>query len=134
MYHQAEEIGSAIEERDTIPFVVCPLCGLHRKMHKTGRDALRRKKIGEIKSRAAVYNPGKDTRFDVVNLEKEPFLSIRVASGRSAGLKEIDMLTLEEAINSEYRHEVILLLKQMRKKAKELLTVIDKLIGEEKIQ
>ncbi len=127
MYNQAEEI----EERPAVVYVVCPLCGLHRKLHKNGRYALWRKKMGAIRSRALVYNPGKDTRFDIVNYETEPFLSIRATAGKGTGMKEIDFLTMREAVNSEYRHEVIELLKQTRKKAQELILFIDELIGKD---
>ena len=116
-----------MEERTEIPYVVCPLCGLHRKLHKNGLYALRRKKQ-EIRSRAAKYNPEKDTRFDIVNLEDEPFLSIRVSEGKDGGLKEVKTYTMKEAVKSEYKEDVIRLLEEMKEQIGKISKTIDRLL------
>ena len=118
------------EEVTLIPFVVCPLCGLSRKVGKNGRYALIRKKQG-IESRAIKYNPEKETRFDTVNFFEEPFISFRVRTAGRGGLPEAFGLTIEEALkndNEEIREMARDLLTQIKFQAEELLNHINKLI------
>ena len=119
------------EELTLIPFVVCPLCGLSRKSEKTGRYALIRKKQG-IESRAAKYNPDKETRFDIVNFFEEPFISFRVRAFGRGGLPEAFGLTMEEALkndNPEIREMAREYLTQIKFQCEELLNHINKLLG-----
>lgn len=122
-----------ILEAEEIPFVVCPLCGLHRKLKKNGRWAIIRKKMGDIRSRALKYNPEKETRFDIVNIQDEPFISIRLRALGRGGLPEVRALTLKEAIEDpEYREDTIELLRQIKSKIEELLPQIDRILEEYK--
>ena len=119
------------KERREVPFVVCPLCGLHRKLEKNGRWAIIKKKMGEIRSRAIKYNPEKETRFDIVDIKKEPFISIRLRSYDRGGLPEIEALTMEEALkHPEYRDKAKELLSQIKEQIEKLLPEIERLLKE----
>lgn len=137
--------------RKTILYVVCPLCGLNRPIFKTGiwsrnwrKRALSgfdKEKIARamrfyeeklasgtgalIRSRAKKYNPSKETRFDIVNLDKEPFISERVDLGRGKGFKEIGITPLAQVTKSE-NEEGIELLKQVKKQCIKILNAIEK--------
>ena len=140
----AHDIGSRL-----IAYVVCPLCSMHRKMAKNGRSYLqhikrRGKKKSEIErlehlldtggaiksSRTRKYNPDKDTRFDTYNLEKAPFISLRVSHGRSSGFKEVEIIKLR---NIKEMHEgdqeiVMDLVHQIREQCQKILDYTDKIV------
>ena len=122
----------ALEEQYGLTvFVVCPLCGIHRKLHKNGLYAIRRKKARQIESRARIYNPDKETRFDVVNIEDEPFFSIRLSTGRAEGLVEVFGVPLKDALKyPALREETIRLLREMKKQLDNLSSKVDELLKE----
>lgn len=120
------------EELTLIPYVICPLCGISRKLEKNGRYALIKKKQG-IESRAAKYNPDKETRFDIVNFYEEPFFSFRVRAFGRGGLPEAFGMTIKEALesdNEEIRQKAMDLITQIKFQAEELLNYINELLGE----
>lgn len=131
-----------------IAFVVCPLCGLSRKLTKTGGYYIRQSKIrkpklikdleeelkrGEkIKSlRSKIYNPQKDTRFNIYSFD-EPFISIRQSNGRGTGFKEIkDEIIKMSDIPKEKkkdREKLLVLVKEIREQCQKILDYTDKLV------
>ena len=88
------------KEPNFVPFLICPICGLNRPMNRTGVYAMNIAKRNiksergmreyvkqfiegkRIHSRAKKYNPSKETRFDIVNIEDEPFVMYKIAGGK----------------------------------------------------
>ena len=111
-----------------IPFVVCPLCGNHKKVEKNGIYALQR-----LKSKGKVRVPKgekqTEARFDIIDFKNNKFFSFRIARGRQ-GLPEVYNLTLKEAItheNPEIRAKAIELAKQIKKQSHELVNYLEEL-------
>jgi hypothetical protein len=103
-------------------YVICPLCGLHRPVHKTGTFFLRelKRKAGKkglsaettervitsavmelrsgrfVSSRARIYNPEKETAFNKVNVEKEPFIVLKASRGKGGGFEEVYGIRIDE--------------------------------------
>lgn len=155
-------VGYGKEEKPTpkaIPYLVCPLCGLNRPAIKTGSWSIMKakKKHGSrtvsfkkwmkeftegerIKSRARIYNVSKKTRFDAVNIKREPFVIYKVPTGKGEvitdggakrGFVEVPELNvrLEDIKNlPEDEREIFLeYVRQVKDKCKEILDYIDEL-------
>jgi hypothetical protein len=132
-----------------VPYVVCPFCGMNRVLHKNGRyfinriksrvediiDIEKRLEQGlEIKSpRSKKYNPNKETRFDIYDLENSPFISLRVNSrGRYSGMEEVRIIRLSDirkVIPIEDRKEYLELILQLRNSCEEFLSYTNKIIA-----
>jgi hypothetical protein len=109
-----------------IPYVVCPLCGLNRKINKNGRFAIQKKKSGK---KLRHTNLDKDTRFDRVDFKNNHFFSFRVSIGRG-GIVEVLPLTIEEAINHEnpsIREKARDLAKQIYQQASQLKEYLEQI-------
>ncbi len=118
-----------ITDNKEIPYIVCPLCGLHRKLFKNGRYAIIRKKALKANSRSVKYNPEKETRFDIVNIKDEPFISIRERLNGRGGLYEIRTLTIKEALEDpEYSDIARELLSQIKEQIERIKQEIDTLL------
>ena len=98
-----------------IRYLVCPMCGMSRVMHKTGSVAVREGKY---------RGPKPDPRFDIVDPKTAPFIDIRVAERRS--IRRIDFLTIREAVE-EYREYV----EQVRGQAERILREAEDALKEE---
>jgi len=127
-----------IERKKKILYVVCPLCGMHRKIDKTGDYFVQRAKKenlrvwnwelkeGEyIKSeRSKYYNPFKKVVFNY-NFKEEPFISIRISLGKKGGFPEIrsirliDIPKLSDRI--KYKKIFIEYIKEVKEQCEELL-------------
>ena len=127
-----------IERKKKILYVVCPLCGMHRKIDKTGNYLIRKAKKegtrvwdweiktgGYIKSeRSKYYNPFKKVAFNY-NFKEEPFISIRISLGKKGGFPEIkgirliDIPKLSDKV--EYKKTFIRYVKEIERQCKELL-------------
>jgi len=103
-------------------FVICPLCGFHRPVHKTGTYFLRelKRRAGKkgmsretterilttaimdlrtgrfVSSRARIYNPTKETSFNKVNIDREPFIVLKKSLGRGGGFEEVYGIRLDD--------------------------------------
>ena len=130
-----------IERKKKILYVVCPLCGMHRKIDKTGDYFVQRAKKenlrvwnwelkeGEyIKSeRSKYYNPFKKVVFNY-NFKEEPFISIRISLGKKGGFPEIrgirliDIPKLSDRI--KYKKIFIEYIKEVKEQCEELLKFI----------
>jgi hypothetical protein len=128
-----------------LAFIVCPLCGNHHKLNKTGgaaRKSMKRRTAAErvelkeqienkllVRSRAKLYNPAKELKFDRVDLHTEPFISIRQASGRGRGLPEVGIIPFSELDKLDEENKVVMreYVKQIYFKCKEILEEIEKL-------
>ena len=127
-----------IERKKKILYVVCPLCGMHRKIDKTGsyfiqkvkKEGIRvedwKMKTGRyIKSeRSKYYNPFKKVVFNY-NFKEEPFISIRISLGRRGGLPEIRGIRLVDIpkLSDRIKHKKIFTeyIKEVEEQCKELL-------------
>ncbi|HDK42282.1 MAG TPA: hypothetical protein ENG87_02800 [Candidatus Pacearchaeota archaeon] len=128
------------KEIKLVPYVVCPLCGLNRPLHKTGNYYIMRKKakaknIDEFKqkleegkyiksSRSKRYNPNKETRFNLYDLKNGPFISLRQALGRGHGIKEVEIIKLsniKNMTNTSDRKLLIDIIKEIRVQCKKIL-------------
>lgn len=70
-------------------WLVCPFCGMSRKLIKSGTEA--KKPLSEVKG---------VPRFDVVNPKDSPFIDIRdVSGGRGSGFPRIDYKSLESVLD-----------------------------------
>lgn len=126
-----------------VPFIVCPLCGFSRKYRRTGKYAMvmskkltpqQRKRwekkfeAGELsKTRAQIYNPDRKDRFDIVDTDKAPFLSIRMPSGRGKGISEVAIIKLTDVARLPESDKKVLmpLIYQIRSKCKEIIEKTD---------
>jgi len=129
-----------------VPYVVCPMCGTHEPLRKTGtysrkirkrmsrREAEKHEKDWKagrlVKSRAKIYNPHKEVAFNVMNVEEEPFVSIRVSTGRGKGFVEKAIITFKDIQNlPEEDKEILLpLVEQIRYQCERILKVTEGLI------
>jgi len=127
-----------IERKKKILYVVCPLCGMHRKIDKTGNYLIQKAKKegtrvwdweiktgGYIKSeRSKYYNPFKKVAFNY-NFKEEPFISIRISLGKKGGFPEIrgirfiDIPKLPDWI--KYKKIFIEYIKEIKEQCEELL-------------
>ncbi len=96
-------------------WVVCPLCGLNRKLHKTGGYAERYKK--------PLTKKKGETRFDRLSPESAPFIDIReTGGGRGTGFPRIGQLTLEEVKDNPLYSDLV---KQIVEQSKKVLEILD---------
>jgi hypothetical protein len=101
-------------------FVVCPFCGLNRKLNKTGLWA-------EI--RGVDITTKKETRFDRLDPETAPFIDFRDCSGgRGKGYPRIRTLTIKESY-PEYAWLII----QVRDQILKVADVLAQLNGTSKL-
>ncbi|MCL6577970.1 MAG: hypothetical protein K6T73_01100 [Candidatus Bathyarchaeota archaeon] len=130
----------------TVSFLVCPLCGLHKRMGRTGmhfiikmkRYGKRAKEVAEklvetkeiVGSRAREYNPHKEDSFSLVDLKEAPFVSIREARGRGKGMPEIAIIRISDIPNlpAADRKILIPLLLQARDKCQEIIKEVEAVI------
>jgi len=125
-----------IERKKKILFVVCPLCGLHRKIDKTGECLIQKAKKEGIRiedwaikrgmfiksERSKYYNPFKKVGFNY-NFKEEPFISIRIAVGKKKGFPEIGAIRLTDIPNlpEKYKKTFMEFVKEIEKQCEELL-------------
>jgi hypothetical protein len=91
----------------------CPICGWHHVPIKKGSKRLLR---GE-----AVDGQERVFTFEKINLEKDAFLSVRLAGGRGKGFREIGKIRLQEAIEKNLYPELIMGLKNQCQKILEII-------------
>ena len=128
-------------------YVICPLCGLNRPLNKTGgyfiqktkakgktalilQHELRKTKKYIKSERARKYNPRKYTSFNIVNIEDEPFISIRVSLGRGRGFEEVDIIKLSDIKDFKGQDKEILLelVNEIREQCKRILDYTEDLV------
>jgi len=128
-------------------YVICPLCGLNRPLNKTGGYYIQKSKAKgktalilqhelrktrkHIKSeRAKKYNPRKYTSFNIVNIEDEPFISVRISLGRGRGFKEVSIIKLSDIPSMPERDKEILieLVGEIREQCQKILDYTEDLI------
>ena len=97
-----------------VHFTVCPLCGLNRKLDKTGMFAeIRKVKTPISKGRA---------RYDKVDLKNIPFIDIREGlGGRGRGFPRIKGITLKEAQQDPLYEDLI---KQIISSCQKILKIL----------
>jgi hypothetical protein len=132
-----------------LKYLVCPLCGMHRKMFKNGMSFVRKSKARGwgreavikdlqegrlIKSeRSSYYNPSKETGFSSMDLKVMPFISLRRSDGRQSGFSEIEIITFDSiiGISDDTDREVLMgVVKELRDKCKEILEYTEELFGD----
>lgn len=113
-----------------LAFVVCPLCSLSRKLNKTGAyytGKRKRKKGTASEYRSLLYNPQKETAFNLYDLENSPFISLRVASGKGYGLPEVEIIKLKDIANLPKKDQKVLfeLLEQIKEQCSKIIDYIN---------
>lgn len=99
----------------TSEWVKCPLCGWHWKRFHTGRHSLEHNKLKEAKG---------EFTFEKGNIEEDAFISIRNTPGgrgNTNSFREVERITLEEAIKNEKYKSIIRSLQQKIENIKKIL-------------
>lgn len=124
-----------------IAYLHCPVCGMNRKLNKTGgyyiwkqkqkggkfdeakiKDSLEEGK--KIKSsRSKKYNPNKITAFNLYDLKNGPFISLREAQGRKRGIREVEIIKLSDIKKMPERDQIVLreLVSELREQCQKIL-------------
>ena len=142
-----------------IAFVICPLCCNHKKLNKTGAHYIMKLKAADRKdkelkyrleegleiparSRSRKYNPYKHTAYNLMNIEEEPFISIRVRGNGRGGFYELpisetgkiedgSIRLLDIPKQSKKDREVLLeIVNEIREQCKRILNYTDKIFKE----
>lgn len=164
---ESKEEGFGISKYDVrrtktgkkIAFCVCLLCGMHKKLNKTGANYILKLKAADRKdkelkykleegleiparSKSKKYNPYKHTAYNLINIEEEPFISIRVRGNGKGGFYELPISEtgrVEEGSirlsdipkQSKKDREMLLeIVDEIREQCKRILDYTDKLIKE----
>lgn len=147
---ESKEEGFGISKYDVrgtktgkkIAFCVCPFCGLHRKLNKTGAHYILKlkaadKKDKELKyrleegleiparSKSRKYNPYKHTAYNLINIEEEPFISIRVRGEGRGGFYELPISETGRVEDGSIR--LLDIPKQSKKDREMLLEIVDEI-------
>ena len=103
-----------LEQDQELEYITCPLCGMNRKLNKSGGWAARR----PLASRKPLGSkePGK-VRFDSMNLEKALILQVRAAGS----FQVLDGWTLADIVAN---HENDDLIDQMRNQIHKISAII----------
>lgn len=140
----SEKVAKKVGKK--IAFVVCPCCGMSRKLNKTGgyyiqqsktrkpkliSDLEEKLRTGElIKSpRSRTYNPEKNTGFNTYSFN-EPFISIRESGGRGTGFREVEIIKMSDIPKLPKKDQKMLLdlVNEIREQCNKILDYTDKLI------
>jgi len=120
----SNELG--IKKKAGIAFIVCPLCCKHRPLRRTGiYRALRRIKK-ETRSRANIYNPERKVTFDSFDIDKSPFISLRVSLGKAKGFKEVGVIPLSDVnkLSDTDKKIITPLIRQLDKQCRKIIKAI----------
>ena len=100
-------------------YIVCPLCGLNRKLNKSGINSSK-------PIRGSIEGAG--ARFDRIDPRSSPFIDIRdMTGGRSSGFPRVGFSTLEDVmrdVRTQNGSGYTDLIDQLRMKCKDILSVI----------
>jgi hypothetical protein len=126
-------VGVKIEKAVTVvSYIVCPLCCKSRPLRRTGIHRLRTLKQGSKKTqaeRSRLYNPDKELRFDLFDIENSPFVSVRVSQGRRGFIEKAIIRFQDIARLPEKDREILLpFLRQIKNQCTKTLEVLKDLV------
>lgn len=82
-----------VEPQTKLEYITCPLCGMNRKLEKTGNYAKRRDDRGVLLRRPLGSKEPSQVRFDGMDLEHALILQVRDAT---QALRVVEGMTLAE--------------------------------------
>ena len=106
-----------MEPDHELEYITCPLCGMNRKLYKTGGYARKREARHLLQSPLGSKAPGQ-VRFDTMNLETALLLQVREAGS----LAVLGWQTLAEIVASREHDDII---DQLRQQIKKISQIID---------
>jgi len=130
---ELNELGIAkkkAEKLTGIAFIVCPLCCRHRPLGRTGIYRVLRRIRKKTRSRADIYNPERKLTFDSFDIDKSPFISLRVNLGRAKGFKEVAIIPLSDVgkLSGADKKIIMPLIRQLNKQCKNIIKVTSELL------